>query len=444
MKQSTFYLETLGCPKNLVDTGSITALLEENGRLLVGSPEEADVLIVNTCGFIEPARLESIDALQQLAGKKREEQLLIAAGCMAERNPQRILAEEPLVDAVISTRRWREIEQLIRSLEKGAEKQKPLLVGSAPEEPASCVLPRTAQQGASAYLKIADGCRRSCAYCSIPLIKGTAHSRTFKQIAADAVQLKQRGVREIVVIAQDITDYGVDMGKKDGLPDLLEALLPEIPEVEWVRLMYAYPDRVSDRLVELMEGRPQIIPYLDIPLQHADPDLLRRMRRPRDINSTIEFLFRMRERIPDLVLRTTFIVGFPGETEKAFSTLADLVEEELFDHIGVFPYFFEKGTPAENQGDPIPEKVKQERLEHLMLLQQSISLRKHQELVGTDLDVLIEGVGDGISVGRSYRDAPEVDGMVILTEEVDPGVIIPVQITEARPYDLVGCLSSPF
>ncbi|MBN1266766.1 MAG: 30S ribosomal protein S12 methylthiotransferase RimO [Anaerolineales bacterium] len=442
MKRSTFYFETLGCPKNLVDTDSISVLLHEAGRDQVGTPEAADVLIVNTCGFIEPAREESIEILQQLAGQKNPQQLLIAAGCMAERTPQRILAEVPEVDGVISTRRWREIGKLLEQLESETDKQKPVLIGSPAGSPGVSVVPRTAEQGASAYLKIADGCRRSCAYCSIPLIKGTASSRSVEDITADAVRLQQRGVREIVLIAQDVTDYGIDLGLKDGLPGLLEALLPNIPDVDWVRLMYAYPDRVSERLVDLMAFNPQLIPYLDIPLQHADSEVLRRMRRPRDIESTIQFLYSMREKMPDLVLRTTFIVGFPGETDPAFSRLVDLVEEELFDHVGVFPYFFEPGTPAEKDGDPIPDEVKQERLEHLMLLQQEISLHKHQALVGTNLDVLIEGVGDGISVGRSYRDAPEVDGVVILTEEVDPGEIKPVLITGARPYDLVGQLAN--
>jgi len=437
MKPASFFIETLGCPKNLVDSNSMALLLEQNGLRHVGTAKAADVVIVNTCGFIEPARQETLETLQMYAAQKRTGQLLIASGCMAERAPDRILVGEPLVDALISTRRWREISSLIHQLETRTKGERPVLTGFSAADPVTAE-PRSAAQGASAYLMISDGCRRSCAYCSIPQIKGTARSRSAAEILADARELQQRGVREIVLIAQDLTDYGVDLGLRDGLSTLLETMLPEIPAVNWVRLMYAYPDRVNQRLADLIAASPQLIPYLDIPLQHADPDVLRRMKRPKDIEKTISFLSTMRTQIPGLALRTTFIVGFPGETEKAFRRLADLVESELFDHVGVFPYFLEPGTPAEPDGDPIPEAVKQERLEHLMLLQQQISLRRHQALVGANLDVLIEGVGDGISVGRSYRDAPEVDGVVILTEEVEPGALIPVKITDAKPYDLVG------
>ncbi len=438
MRPKTYFFETLGCAKNLVDTSSMSRVLEKSGFIPADSPDEAEILIANTCGFIEPARDESIVVLQQLAGRRKPGQLLIAAGCMVERTPDRILSEVPEVDGLLSTRRWGEVGSLIHRLQQETQSEKPVLKGDLLQVSLPSDVSRSARQGASAYLKIADGCRRSCAYCSIPLIKGTAVSRTPDAILADAAHLQEQGVREIVLIAQDITDYGVDLGMKDGLSDLLEKMLPAIPDIDWVRLMYAYPDRLTPGLMEMIASADKILPYLDIPLQHADSEVLRRMRRPPDIVSTLEFLRNSRQRIPDLVLRTTFIVGFPGETEQAYLRLVDLVEEELFDHIGVFPYFFEPGTPAEKDGDPVPAHVKDERLENLMLLQQDISLKKHEALVGTELDVLIEGSGDGISVGRSYRDAPEVDGVMILTEEVQPGEILPVVVAEARPYDLVG------
>jgi len=439
MELKTFFFETLGCAKNLVDTSSMSRVLKERGFVPADSPEEADILIANTCGFIEPAREESLEVLQQLGGTKKPGQLLIAAGCMVERTPERILLEVPEVDGLLSTRRWSEIGSLIGKLQHNNQSETPVLKGDLLQVSLPADISRTAQQGASAYLKIADGCRRSCAYCSIPLIKGTAVSRTPEAILADAAYLQEQGVREIVLIAQDITDYGVDLDMKDGLPELLEMMLPAIPDIDWIRLMYAYPDRLTARLMEMIASVEKILPYLDIPLQHAAPEVLRKMRRPSDIDRTLEFLRIGRQRIPDLVLRTTFIVGFPGETEQAYQRLVDLVEEELFDHIGVFPYFFEPGTPAEKDGDPVPAEVKEDRLENLMLLQQDISLRKHESLVGTELDVLVEGSGDSISVGRSYRDAPEVDGVMIITEEILPGEILPVMVTEARPYDLVGC-----
>ena len=437
MKKNSVFFETLGCPKNQVDTSSMLQVLEGAGFERAGSAEEAELLFVNTCGFIEPARVESIQVLQEYAEGKQPDQTLIAAGCMVERDSSRILEEVPGVDGLLSTRRWQEVTALIDEVRKKTDGQ-PVLWGDQRESMQPLSILRSAQLGASAYLKIADGCRRSCAYCSIPLIKGTARSRPVDAVLADAARLQDRGVREIVLIAQDITDYGRDLGLKDGLALLLEEMLPVIPDVDWVRLMYAYPDRVNKRLMDVMSSEPQVIPYLDIPLQHADPEVLTRMRRPRKVQSTIDFLQSMKLKMPDLVLRTTFIVGFPGETEEAFARLAHLVERELFDHVGVFPYFFEPGTPAEKDGDPVPPEIKEARLEHLMLLQQDISLRKHEALVGSELDVLVEGSGDGISVGRSYRDAPEVDGIVILTGEIQPGSMVPVEVTEARPYDLVG------
>jgi ribosomal protein S12 methylthiotransferase len=301
---------------------------------------------------------------------------------------------------------------------------------------------RVALQGGSAYLKIADGCRRPCAFCAIPLIKGTAVSRPVATILEEARSLQSLGVRELNLIAQDTTDYGHDLGLKDGLAVLLEQLVQAAPEINWIRILYAYPGYVTDRLVEVMAKYPQVVPYLDMPLQHAHPATLRRMRRPANIDWVYRTLGKMRNALPDLALRTTFIVGYPGEDEHEFQTLLDFIREIRFDRVGAFQFSFEPGTTSEALGDPVPSQVKQARYDRLMELQAAISLERNQAFVGKTLDVLIEGYGDGITLGRTYRDAPEIDGMVIVEGELPIGEILPVRITGAMTYDLSGIVET--
>jgi ribosomal protein S12 methylthiotransferase len=295
-----------------------------------------------------------------------------------------------------------------------------------------------AVQGASAYLKIADGCRRPCAFCAIPLIKGSLISRPLTNIIEEARTLEQEGIRELILIAQDTTDYGYDLGLKNGLVELLDRLVASVPVIDWFRILYMYPGYVSDEFIRMMVDHPKILPYIDIPLQHADRDTLKRMRRPANMDWVYETVEKIRKALPEVAIRTTFIVGYPGESEEAFQALYTFVEEMRFDRVGVFTFSFESGTSSEALGDPIPEEVKEQRREALMLLQQQISLEKNQTFVGKTMDVLVEGVGDGISLGRSYRDAPEIDGLVIIEQEVPVGEIIPIEITGAMAYDLVG------
>jgi ribosomal protein S12 methylthiotransferase len=292
--------------------------------------------------------------------------------------------------------------------------------------------------GASAYIKIADGCRRPCAFCSIPRIKGTAVSRPPEAIIHEARVLAERGVREVILIAQDLTDYGHDLGLHDGLPHLLDSICDAAPELKWIRLMYAYPGAVSDRLIEVMATRPQIVHYVDIPLQHGHPEVLKRMRRPASIDWVYRTLEKIRIAMPDVAIRTTFIVGYPGETEAQFEGLLQFVRDLQFDRVGAFQYSFEPGTPSAELDDQLPEEVKQERYERLMEMQQAISLKRNQLHVGRTLEVLIEGQGDGLTLGRSYRDAPEIDGMVIIEGEVPVGEFVPVKIDGALTYDLTG------
>lgn len=439
MTHDGFHLVSLGCAKNTVDSESMADLLARQGYRRVESPSEASVVIVNTCGFIGPAKDESFEALRLAAKSKAPGQLLIAAGCLTQRYGAQVATDVPGVDGVLGTRRWMDIVALVQKLREGPH---PAPVYHLPEVNtvgrAERGVTRAAVQGGSAYLKIADGCRRPCAFCAIPLIKGPLVSRALEHVAAEAGHLAEQGVRELVLIAQDTTDYGRDLGMRDGLPVLLKRLVETAPQIEWMRLMYAYPGHVTDALIDVMAEHPQILPYLDMPLQHAHPETLKRMRRPANADWVYRTVEMMRTRMPGLALRSTFIVGYPGETEAEFETLLEFIQEVRFDRLGVFTYFQEEGTAAEALGDPIPSAVKDSRRERLMAAQQGISLQKNQNLVGQELDVLIEGHGDGLSVGRSYRDAPEIDGMVFVEGELPLGEIAPVRITGAMAYDLTG------
>ena len=443
LSAKTFHLVSLGCAKNTVDSDSMAQLLLNSGYLATENPKKAAVLIVNTCGFIGPAKQESLDVLRELAAAKRKGQMLIAAGCLTQRYGAEVVRQAPGIDGILGTRRWMDIVDLVQELRDG---QHPEPLYHLPE--AATVgkdergVQRVTVQGGSAYLKIADGCRRPCAFCAIPLIKGTAVSRPVEAILQEARSLQDMGVRELVLIAQDTTDYGHDLGIKDGLAHLLEKLAAAAPEIDWMRIMYAYPGYVTDRLIEVMATHRQIVPYLDMPLQHAHPATLRRMRRPANIEWVHTTLKKMRQALPELALRSTFITGYPGESEEEFQALMDFIEEIRFDRVGAFQFSFEPGTTSEPLGDPVPAEVKQERYERLMERQQSISLERNQALVGKTLDVLIEGSQDGLSLGRSYRDAPEIDGMVIVESELPVGTMAQVRITGAMVYDLTGVVDN--
>jgi ribosomal protein S12 methylthiotransferase len=439
MSKKTFHLVSLGCSKNTVDSESMVQLLASSGYQATDRPSRASVLIVNTCGFIGPAKEESLQALRELAAHKRKGQVLIAAGCLTQRYGVEVARQVPGIDGILGTRRWMDIVDVVQTL-RSSDHPQPLyhLPEAATVGADEKGVARVAIQGASAYLKIADGCRRPCAFCAIPLIKGTAVSRPLETILAEAHQLQQAGVRELILIAQDTTDYGHDLGIKDGLATLLEKLVVTAPQVDWIRVMYAYPGYVTDRLIEVMASNPKILSYLDMPLQHAHPAVLQRMRRPANIDWVHRTLAKMRSLLPDLALRTTFIVGYPGETEQEFQALLDFIQQLRFDRVGAFQFSFEPGTASEALGDPVPAEVKQERYERLMLLQQGIALQKNQSLVGKTLSTLIDGQGDGLSQGRTYRDAPEIDGMVIIEGEIPAGEIVPVRITGAMTYDLTG------
>ena len=439
MKDKSYYLVSLGCAKNTVDSVSMATLLEEAGYSQVEKPNQAGVMIVNTCGFIHSARQESLLELRGLAARKKRGQILIAAGCMTQRYRELVVEQVPGIDGLIGTRRWMDILDLVRDLRQRTPVNRYHLPEAATVGRDERNVLRAAIQGSSAYLKIADGCRRPCAFCAIPLIKGTLVSRPAETIVEEAQALEEMGIQELILIAQDTTDYGHDLGVRDGLPALLEQLLANT-SIPWIRIMYAFPGYVTDRLIEVMAANPRILPYLDMPLQHAHPEMLKRMRRPANMEWVHTTVAKMRAAIPNLSLRSTFIVGYPGETEEEFNTLLDFLREIKLDRAGAFTFSFEEGTASEPLGDPIPAEVKQERYKQFMLTQETISLNRNQSYIGKVLEVLVEGENNSVSVGRSYRDAPEIDGYVVINGKAPVGQIVPVLIGGAMPHDLNGTL----
>ena len=435
--RKTYYLLSLGCPKNLVDSEKMAIMLQRYGYRATADPHEAGVLVVNTGGFLAAAKQESVEALAHLASGKQPGQLLIAAGCFAQRDPAEIINAVPGVDGILGTRRWQEIVVLLRKLQRRKRhfRRLPLLGDSERPEPAPARLP---VQSGSAYLKISDGCNARCAFCTIPSFKGRLRSRPMRLVLQEAEQLQQNGARELVIIAQDTTDYGRDWGKPNSLPRLLRAMCRRVPELPWIRLLYAYPGHVSPELIQAMAEEPQILPYLDIPLQHADPDVLRRMRRPSNIEQTKKLLASLREQMPDIALRTTFIVGYPGETEAAFTALLDFMLEIRFDKVGAFTFSPEPGTPAATLPDQIPEALKEERYQRLMTWQQTISLQRNQRFVGQEMTILVDHSEEETTLARSYRDAPEIDGWVILPGVWPAGTMLSARIVQAQTYDLIG------
>jgi ribosomal protein S12 methylthiotransferase len=467
--QPTYHIATLGCEKNSVDSEGMGSLLSEAGYAPADAAH-ADVLIVNTCGFLHASTDQSVGVLNELDAARRPGQLLIAAGCAAHRYGDELKNRVGGIDGLLSTRQWPEIVTLVEHLRAGGTVTAapgqgaiiPLdsigpMAGSsvigAPLAPVQATAQlkrfRRKAQGASAYVKISEGCDHKCAFCIIPAIRGKHVSKPIAELVAEVRDLAEQGVRECLLIAQDSTYYGVDLGLRDGLAQLLTAICTEVPEMRWVRLMYAYPTQVTPGLIETMARYPQICPYIDMPLQHAHPETLRRMKRPNDMARVRRLLADFRAAIPDIALRTTFIVGFPGETDAEFDALLDFIEEIAFDHVGMFTYSPEEGTPAATMADAVPEKIKQRRYRQAMQLQQGLVARKNRRRVGQRLDVLLEGTGTledergrtrPIFAGRTIRQAPEVDGMVFVHARpgLAPGQIIPVRITQATEYDLWG------
>lgn len=431
---------SLGCPKNQVDAEIMLKKLVDAGYILVQEADKADVVIVNTCGFIEDAKKESIDAILEMADLKEDGLLskIVVTGCLAERYKDEVVSEIPEVDGVVGIGANADIVAVCDSLFESDE-----LYTSFPsneELPLNGGRVLTTPEY-TAYLKIAEGCSNRCSYCAIPSIRGDIRSREMEDVIDEANALCEKGVKEIILVAQDTTKYGEDIYGELKLPELLGEL-SKIEKLQWIRLLYCYPDRITDELIDAIAGNDKVCNYIDMPMQHADGEILKAMNRKGDKESLLSLVEKIRAKIPDVVLRSTFITGFPGETEEAFTTLSEFVNEAKLDRVGCFAYSREEGTLAydfENQVDP---EVAAERAEVIMNQQYTIAEAKLEECIGKTLDVLVEGYDPYTDsyYGRTYMDAPDIDNNVILTSgyRIDDGDIVPVEIFDKDDYSLIG------
>lgn len=428
---------SLGCPKNQVDGEILLSKLSDAGFEIVNTIDQSDLMIVNTCGFIDDAKKEAIETILEVAQYKEAGIIsaIVVTGCLAERYQDEILREMPEVDAVVGIGANENIVKIC---------QKALCGISTSIFPDKCYLPLDDDRMLStpshwAYLKIAEGCDNKCAYCAIPAIRGPFRSRTIESIVAEGEKLAQKGVKEIILVAQDTTKYGYDLYGEYRLDDLLMELV-KIDGIEWIRLFYCYPQRITDSLIEVIKTQDKICNYIDIPLQHANHDVLKNMNRTGDAQSYIELLSKMRREIPDISFRTTFMVGFPGETEEQFDDLCNFVSEVKFDKMGCFTFSPEEDTPAYDMDCQIDEDVKQRRQEVLMNLQYSVTQQCNQNKIGKIYKVIVDEANDGTYIGRSYLDSPEIDSGIIFTskEQITIGSFVNVKIISFDGYDLIG------
>ncbi len=436
----TVWIETLGCPKNEVDSERITSLLLRKGYRVSDDRNRADVLILNTCGFIQLAKEESIEEIFNLIAVKEKDwrKKLVVCGCLAQRYPKELWNSIPEIDGLFGLNEMDQAGTVCSLVLKG---ERIYRVDRTIREDNGRRIARLAQSKPYAYLKIADGCDNRCSYCAIPSIRGKFRSKKMESILKEAVQLASGGVKEINLVAQDTTLFGVDLYGKKKLPELLEKM-SRIPPLKWIRLLYTHPAHFSDELIEQIALNPKVCKYVDLPLQHVSDEILTKMGRKvkrRDIERLIS---KLREKIPRLTLRTSFIVGFPGEKKKDFEELLDFVEEVKFDKLGAFTYSREEGTKAYDYKYQVPSKLKQERLDRLMLSQQRIVLEKNQSKIGKAFSVLIEAEsdeGEGGLMGRSQAEAPEVDGVILVKGDYRRiGQLAKVKILDYSGYDLIG------
>ena len=431
---------SLGCDKNLVDTEMMLGLLQQKGYSFTDDESEADVVVVNTCCFIGDAKEESINTLLEMAEWKKTGKLkvLIAAGCLAQRYQKEIQDEIPEVDAIIGTMA---IEEIVNAVEECLKQQCKNYIYDINVKPAACMERVLTTGGHFAYLKIAEGCNKRCTYCIIPKVRGNYRSIPMENIVAQAEMLAARGVRELILVAQETTLYGMDLYGKKSLPQLLHRLA-QISEIYWIRILYCYPEEITDELIDTIASEPKVCHYLDIPIQHASDPVLKRMGRRTNEEELRIRIEQLREKIPDICLRTTLISGFPGESQEDFEELYRFVNEMEFDRLGVFPYSCEEDTPAAEMPDQIPEEIKISRRDELMELQQEIAWEKGQDMIGRILDVMVEGkvADEDVYITRTYRDAPGVDGYLFLNTGASlvTGDFVKVLVTDSNEYDLIG------
>lgn len=438
---------SLGCPKNLVDSETMLGLIHEEKYEITNDPSEAEIIIVNTCGFIESAKEESINTILQMAEYKKSGscKYIIVTGCLSQRYAEELFSELPEADAIAGVEVYDEIGSIIKRVMNGErfimlERSKPDVIYTSKET----FLPRILTTPSyTAYLKIAEGCDNCCSYCAIPKIRGPYRSKPMEQVLKEAKALADNGVKELIVVAQDTTRYGEDLpGGKLLLADLLKEL-NKIESLKWIRVMYCYPNNFTDELIETFASLDKVCKYVDLPLQHASNRLLVSMNRYDTREEVETLLVKLRKRIPGIVIRTTFIVGFPGETDADFEELKEFVEQQRFENAGVFAYSQEEGTVAGAMPNQIPDEIKQERYHELMALQAQISEEIHKDTEGQSLEVLVEGIeedGSGLHYGRSYREAPDIDGLVFIENpgDINPGCFVKVNILQGFTYESVG------
>lgn len=431
-------LISLGCDKNLVDSEVMLGLLNKAGHQLTNDETEADVVVVNTCAFISDAKEESINTIIEMGELKKTGKLkkLIVAGCLSQRYKDEIMKELPEIDVIIGATNYDKIVEAIGTDEEAIVDD----INYTPRPIAERIVTTNASM---AYFKIAEGCNKLCTYCIIPHIRGRYRSMPMDSLIASAEKLASDGIKEIVLVAQETTLYGVDLYGEKKLPELL-IKLSEIEGIEWIRLLYCYPEEITDELIEVMATNPKICHYVDIPIQHSENAILKRMGRRTSREDIVELVGRLRTAMPDIAIRTTLISGFPGETQELHDGLVDFVDECEFDRLGVFAYSPEEGTPAAEYEDQVDGELATKWRDEIMELQQEISYEKNQQMIGSTQKVLIEGylVDDDVYVGRTYRDAPGVDGIVFVSApyELISGSFVDVKITEANEYDLTGVI----
>lgn len=427
---------SLGCSKNLVDTENMIGILKEKGYTAVSDPSEADIIVVNTCGFIDSAKQESIDAILDMARYKEGNcRLLVAAGCLAQRYSEEIKTELPEVDVIVGTGSYKNIADAIEdALKNGKSEYKGDINFAVADE----VRERTTPPY-TAFIKIAEGCDNSCTYCAIPSIRGHYRSRDMESIVSEAERMAEEGVREIILVAQDTTRYGIDLYGEKKLPELLHSLCA-IEKLRWVRVHYCYPEEIDDALTEAFKNEEKLVKYLDIPVQHGCNSVLKRMGRRTSREEITDRVSRLRAEVPGITLRTSIIAGFPGETDEEFGELLDFINEVRFDRVGVFAYSQEEGTPAARMKNQIDDKTKEERRCAVMELAQKISLERNRAMIGKTLEVLTEGFEENLYYGRSGGESADVDPKIYFgsLEELDGGQFVKVKIVDCDEYDLYG------
>ncbi len=433
---------SLGCPKNLVDSERMLGMLQLDGYELVDDPQGADFAVVNTCGFIEQARQESFAVIDEMLELKKRGDLrgVIVSGCLAERQREQLLDDRPEIDHLVGVFGREEVTKVADRLIGGLDEQRTVF-HPAPIRP----LPDTSRMRVTprhfAYLKISEGCDRLCTFCAIPKMRGKHATKPIEEVIAEAKELAADGVRELVIVAQDTTYYGIDLYGEPRLAELLEEL-EKVEGLDWIRLMYFYPMYIDDRLIDVLASSKRIIPYLDMPLQHANNQMLKRMQRRVNREDTEALLAKLRERIPNLVMRTTMITGFPGETDEQFDEMVEFVQKHKFERLGVFTYSYEPDTPAAKLPDQISQEVMDTRRERLMAVQQEIAFQWNDAQIGRQMDVLIDSPVKGESeawIGRSYADAPDVDGVIYVTGVgLSPGALVRCEVVARQGYDLIG------